>query len=61
MAARIPTPKHSRPSGYKEAKHLPKPYHLRRFYTPLEVSLHNSSSDCWVSFFEEVYDLTKLV
>ena len=61
MAARIPTPKYSKPSGYKKATHLPKVFKLRRFYTPTEVAAHNSASDCWVSFFDVVYDLTKLV
>eukprot|EP00742_Colponemidia_sp_Colp-10_P001742 GILJ01001865.1.p1 GENE.GILJ01001865.1~~GILJ01001865.1.p1 ORF type:complete len:239 (+),score=27.01 GILJ01001865.1:45-719(+) len=34
---------------------------LRRYYTPSEVSCHNSGDDCWVSFFYRVYDLTPLV
>jgi len=43
MAARVPTPHLSRPSGYKENKaiDLAKPYKLRRYYTPSEVSRHN--------------------
>ena len=63
MAARVPTPHLSRPSGYEENKavNLPKPYKLRRFYTPSEVTRHNTHSDCWVSFFYGVYDLTKLL
>ena len=61
MAARVPTPKYSKPSGYKQATHLPKPFKLRRYYTPAEVSSHNTASDCWVSFFDEVYDLSKLI
>ena len=61
MAARIPSPKFSRPSGYKEAKHLPKPFKLRRYYTPTEVSQHNTADDCWVSFFNEAYNLSKLI
>jgi hypothetical protein len=63
MAARVPTPHLSRPSGYEEKKaiDLPKPYKLRRFYTPSEVSRHNQHNDCWVSFFYGVYDLTKLL
>ena len=61
MAARIPTPRQSKPSGHPEPKHLPKPFKLRRFYTPAEVSLHNSASDCWLSFFHEVYDLSALI
>lgn len=61
MAARIPDPKFSAKSGYKEAKHLPKPHKLRRYYTPTEVAYHNTSDDCWVSFFNEVYNLSKLI
>ena len=61
MAARIPTPRFSKPSGQKEAKNLPKPFKLRRYYTPAEVAKHNTSTDCWVSFFHEVYDLSKLI
>ena len=61
MAARIPTPKYSKISGYKDAKHLPKMFKLRRYYTSTEVAFHNTYNDCWVSFFNEVYDLTKLL
>ena len=63
MAARVPTPHLSRPSGYEQAKaeNLPKPYKLRRYYTPSEVSRHNQHNDCWVSFFYGVYDMTKLL
>jgi cytochrome b involved in lipid metabolism len=61
MAARIPSPKYSKPSGHKDAKHLPKQYKIRNFYTPDEVALHNTADDCWVSFFGEVYDLTNLI
>ena len=61
MAARVPTPHYSKPSGYKDAKHLPKPFKLRRYYTPTEIGLHNTADDCWVSFFNEVYNLSKLI
>ena len=61
MSARVPTPHFSKQSGYKDATHLPKPYKLRRYYTPQEVSLHQTADDCWVSFFNGVYDLTKLL
>ena len=61
MAARVPTPSFSKMSGIKGAKHLPKPYKLRRFYTQDEVAAHCTSDDCWVSFFDGVYDLTKLL
>lgn len=61
MAARIPSPKFSKLSGIKDAKHLPKPFKLRRYYTPTEVAQHNTANDCWVSFFNDVYDLSKLI
>jgi len=48
-------------SGEKKAKHLPPPYKLRRYYTPKEVASHNKPNDCWVSFFDEVYDLTTII
>ena len=48
-------------SKCEEAKHLPHPYKIRRYYTPEEVSVHNIANDCWVSFFHEVYDLTQLI
>ena len=60
MSARVPTPKYSKESG-NASKDLPRPYKLRRYYTPEEVAQHNSSTDCWVSFFNGVYDLTKLL
>ena len=61
MAARIPQPKYSKLSGHKDAKHLPKPFKIRRYYTPTEVAKHNTGDDCWVSFFNDVYDLSKLL
>ena len=48
----------SKTSGVKDAKHLPKPYKMRRYYTPAEVARHQTGDDCWVSFFYGVYDLT---
>uniref|UniRef100_A0A0G4IAG7 Cytochrome b5 domain-containing protein 1 n=1 Tax=Chromera velia CCMP2878 TaxID=1169474 RepID=A0A0G4IAG7_9ALVE len=32
-----------------------------RYFTADEVSLHNKGSDCWVSYFGKVYDLTPLI
>ena len=63
MAARVPQPQFSQPSKYEEskAKNLPKPFKLRNYYTPIEVARHNTHSDCWVSFFYNVYDLSKLL
>lgn len=43
------------------AKYLPTPYKKRRYYTKKELLLHNTPNDIWVSFFEDVYDLTALV
>ena len=31
-----------------------------KYYTPSEVSAHNTSTDCWVSFLGKVYNLTTL-
>ena len=39
----------------------PKPFKIRNFYTPKDVSVHNSHNDIWISLFNKVYDLTKLV
>jgi len=62
MRARIPTPRSSQLSKEKsEAKHLPRPYKLRRYYLASEVALHNTKDDCWVSFFGQVFDLTRLL
>ena len=30
------------------------------YYTPEEVSAHNTPGDCWVSFHGKVYNLTSL-
>ena len=48
MAARIPTPNYSAPSNEPDAKHLPRPYKIRNFYTPEEVAKHCTADDCWV-------------
>ncbi|CDW91187.1 cytochrome b5-like heme steroid binding domain containing protein [Stylonychia lemnae] len=61
MRARIPTPRQSEHSEQKQALHLPKPYKLRRYYLPSEVAHHNTKDDCWVSFFNQVFDLTQLL
>jgi cytochrome b involved in lipid metabolism len=42
-------------------KNMPPPFKKRRYYTPEEVSKHNSSNNCWISIFYEVYDLTELI
>jgi len=57
----VPTPRESQPSGQEDNKHLPKPYKLRNYYTPAEVALHCTKDDCWVSFFNQVFDLTRLL
>jgi len=33
----------------------------RKYYTPNEVSVHNTLEDCWVSYLGKVYNLTKLL
>ncbi|KAI8467403.1 MAG: hypothetical protein J3K34DRAFT_523727 [Monoraphidium minutum] len=33
----------------------------QRYYTPYEVSVHNTPQDCWVSFLGGVYDLSQLI
>lgn len=33
----------------------------QRYYTPKEVGMHNRADDLWVSMFNRVHDLTKLV
>lgn len=33
---------------------------VQRYYTPNEVSVHNTLEDLWVSFLGKVYDLTPL-
>ncbi|GBF98786.1 hypothetical protein Rsub_11368 [Raphidocelis subcapitata] len=33
----------------------------QRYYTPQEVSMHNTPNDCWVSFLGGVYDLTRVL
>jgi cytochrome b involved in lipid metabolism len=42
-------------------KNYPPPYKKKRYYTPEEVRVHNTANDCWVSFFNEVFDLTELI
>lgn len=62
MRARIPTPRASQLSKEKsEALHLPRPYKLRRYYLASEVAVHNTKDDCWISFFGQVFDLTRLL
>ena len=48
-------------SYFSSKQHFPAPYTARRYYTPIEVRQHNTANDCWVSFFDEVYDLTDLI
>lgn len=58
MAGRPSTPTHGRPSSSSgssgESPRLP-------YYSNSEVALHNVLSDCWVSYFGNVYNLTKLI
>ena len=62
----MPTPKISRKVEADEPqaeilKDLPSQYKVRRYYLPSEVALHNTADDCWVSLFNQVFDLTKLI
>ena len=34
---------------------------MGRYYTAEEVSMHNCAEDCWVSIFNDVYDITPLI
>ena len=40
---------------------LPKPYEKKRYYTPNDVRVHNTANDCWVTFFNKVFDISKLI
>ena len=40
---------------------LPKEYQKKRYYTPVDIEVHNNANDCWISLFNEVYDLTHLI
>src|SRR3984885_5791902 len=61
MKARIPTPRKHESSKLKEKQHIPKPYKLRRYYLPSEVTLQNTADNCWISFFNKVFYLTLLL
>jgi cytochrome b involved in lipid metabolism len=53
MRARVPTPRSQELSKIEgeEAKNIRGPYKLRRYYTPADIAKHNTTDDCWVSFF----------
>lgn len=34
---------------------------MTKYYTSDEVAMHNCAEDCWVSIFDNVYDITKLI
>lgn len=40
---------------------MPSQYKLRRYYLPSEVAEHNTKDNCWISKFNQVFDLTKLI
>lgn len=46
---------------FKDTKNLPAPYRKQRYYTSDEVKRHNSANDCWISIFNDIYDLTNLI
>lgn len=43
------------------SKNYPPPYKKRRYYTPEETKSHNTANDCWITIFNEVFDLTSLI
>ena len=64
--ARVPTPKISKENEERNDEdeymmNLPTRYKIRNYYLPDEVAEHNSADDCWVSFFNQVFDITKLL
>ncbi len=63
MRPRVPTPRAQELTSLPatDAKCYPRPYKLRNYYTPKEVAAHNTHDDCWVSLFNQVYDLSKLI
>mmetsp|Transcript_86251 Transcript_86251/g.239162 ORF Transcript_86251/g.239162 Transcript_86251/m.239162 type:complete len:249 (-) Transcript_86251:264-1010(-) len=40
---------------------IPKEYKIQRYYTFADIAKHNLEHDCWVSYFNNVYDLTPLL
>ena len=34
---------------------------MPKYYTLDEVAFHNSQDDCWVTIYDKVYDITKLI
>jgi hypothetical protein len=40
---------------------IPKPETRRQYYLPQEIEEHNTATDCFVSFFYKVYDLSRFV
>ncbi|KAL4441700.1 hypothetical protein ABPG74_008697 [Tetrahymena malaccensis] len=40
---------------------LPKPYTQKRYYTIEDLKVHNQANDCWLTFFNQVYDITPLI
>ena len=44
-----------------DKRNLPAPSRKHRYYTPDEVKEHNTANDCYVSIFNEVFDLTTFI
>ena len=42
-------------------QYLPVPYIKKRYYTLQDIKIHNTANDCWVTFFNQVYDITPLI
>jgi cytochrome b involved in lipid metabolism len=32
-----------------------------KYFTAGEIAQHNSGDDCWVSIFDDIYDITPLI
>jgi len=40
---------------------LAKPFKKRGYYIEDDVRVHETANDCWITFFNEVYDITSLI
>ena len=67
MEIGLPRPTTPRISLYKDSKickdenykkSIGPNYRLRRYYLASEVAKHNKPDDCWISLFNQVFDLT---
>ena len=61
MTAKIPEQILSKPTNIGNGQIMPKPYKIRRYYLPSDISNHGVYNDCWLVIFGEVYDITPLL